>query len=65
MIDTERKAGTQAEEEGSNPSREPDVGLNPGTPGSHPELQAGAKPLSHPGIPNLQLSKSMSALRQL
>ena len=25
--------------------------LNPGTPGSHPWLKAGTKPLSHPGIP--------------
>ena len=23
----------------------------PGSPGSHPGLKAGAKPLSHPGIP--------------
>ena len=27
------------------------MGLDPGTPGSHPGLEAGAKPLSHPGIP--------------
>ena len=33
------------------PSREPDVGLNPMTPGSCPWPKAGAKPLSHPGIP--------------
>ena len=32
------------------PRREPDVGLNPGTPGS-PELKADAQPLSHPGVP--------------
>ena len=32
--------------------REPDVGLDPGTPGSHPGPKAGAKPLSHPGIPS-------------
>ena len=25
--------------------------LHPGTPGSHPGPKAGAKPLSHPGIP--------------
>ena len=30
------------------------VGLNPGTPGSHPGPKAGAKPLSHPGIPPLK-----------
>ena len=27
------------------------MGLDPGTPGSHPGLKAGAKPLSHPRIP--------------
>ena len=29
----------------------PDVGLHPETPGSRPGPKAGAKPLSHPGIP--------------
>ena len=33
------------------PCGEPDVGLDPGAPGSHPGLKAGAQPLSHPGIP--------------
>ena len=28
-----------------------DAGLDPGTPGSCPGPKAGAKPLSHPGIP--------------
>ena len=31
------------------PSREPDAGLNPRTPGSPPELKADTQPLSHPG----------------
>ena len=31
--------------------REPDMGLDPGTPGSCPGPKAGAEPLSHPGIP--------------
>ena len=30
---------------------EPDVGLNPGIPGSCPGPKAGTKPLSHPGTP--------------
>ena len=30
------------------PCREPDMGLDPGSPGSRPRLKAGAKPLSHP-----------------
>ena len=53
MRDTEkeREAETQAEGEAGS-MQKPDVGLNPETPGSHPGLKAGAKPLSHPGIPN-------------
>ena len=31
--------------------REPDVGFDPGSPGSRPGPKAGAKPLHHPGIP--------------
>ena len=30
---------------------EPDVGFDPGSPGSRPGPKAGAKPLRHPGIP--------------
>ena len=33
--------------------REPDVGFDPGSPGSRPGPKAGAKPLRHPGIPVL------------
>ena len=33
------------------PCKEPDAGVDPGTPGSLPEPKAGAKPLSHSGIP--------------
>ena len=33
--------------------REPDVGLDPGSPGSCPGPKAGAKPLRHSGIPAL------------
>ena len=45
----ERQAETQAEGEAGS-CREPDAGLDPGTPGSRPRPKAGAKPLSHPGI---------------
>ena len=45
-----REAETQTEEKQA-PCREPDAGLDPGTPGSCPGVKAGAKPLSHPGIP--------------
>ena len=51
MRDTETQAETQEEgEAGSLPCREPDVGLDPRTPGSRPELRADAQLLSHPGI---------------
>ena len=46
----ERERERQAEREAA-PCREPDMGLDPRTPGSGPGLKAGAKPLSHPGIP--------------
>ena len=37
--------------------REPDVGFDPGSPGSRPGPKAGAKPLRHPGIPVIKISK--------
>ena len=51
MKDTyrERARGRDTEEKQA-PCREPDVGLDPGTPGSCPGPKADAKPLSHPGI---------------
>ena len=36
--------------------REPDVGFDPGSPGSRPGPKAGAKLLRHPGIPSLSLN---------
>ena len=44
----DREAETQAEGEAG---REHDVGLYPGTLGSHPEPKANAQLLSRPGIP--------------
>ena len=46
---TQRQRHRQREKQ--VPCREPDAGLDPGTPGSRPGPKAGAKPLSHPGIP--------------
>ena len=46
MIDIEREAEIQGEGETGS-----DAGLDPWIPGSHPGPKAGAKPLSHPGIP--------------
>ena len=55
LFDTEieHKQGKQQREEGEAGSMhwEPDVGFDPGSPGSRPGPKAGAKPLRHPGIP--------------
>ena len=47
----EGEAETQAEGETGSMHWEPDVGFDPGSPGSRPGPKAGAKPLHHPGIP--------------
>ena len=51
MRDTEREreAETQAEGEACS-MQEPDVGLDPRTPGSRPGPKADTQLLSHPGI---------------
>ncbi|XP_072612415.1 uncharacterized protein [Vulpes vulpes] len=51
VTEREREAETQAEGEAGSMHREPDVGFDPGSPGSCPGPKAGAKPLRHPGIP--------------
>ena len=48
---SERERQRHMQGEKQAPCKEPDVGLDPGTPGSHPELEAEAQPLSYPGIP--------------
>ena len=52
MTDRERKRERQRHRQGEKqaPCREPDVGLDPGSPGSH-RAEGGAKPLGHPGCP--------------
>ena len=54
MIDTEREIERQRhrQREKQAPCWEPNAGLDPGTPGLCPGPKAGAKPLSHPGIPS-------------
>ena len=47
----EGEAETQAEGEAGSMHREPDVGFDPGSPGSRPGPKAGTKLLRHPGIP--------------
>ena len=51
MIVTEREAETQAEGEAGYMYREPNVGFDPGSPGSCPGPKSGAKLLCHAGIP--------------
>ena len=51
MRDTEREAETHAEGVKQTPHGEPNVGLDPRTPESGPELKADAQLLSYPGIP--------------
>ena len=51
VTEREREAETQAEGEAGSMHREPDVGFDPGSPGSRPRPKAGAKPLRHLGIP--------------
>ena len=46
----EREKQRHRQREKQAPCRELDVGLDPGTPGSHPEPKAGAQPPSHPGV---------------
>ena len=48
---TQRERERAAQREQQAPCREPNVGLDPRTPGSRPGLKADAHPLSHPGIP--------------
>ena len=55
----EREAETQAEGEAGSMHWEPDVGFDPGSPGSRPGPKAGAKPLRHPGIPRIVFLKTM------
>ena len=50
MIDIERERQRHRRREKQAPCREPDMGLDPRTPGSLPGPKAGAKPLSYPGI---------------
>ena len=58
----EREAETQAEGKQA-PCREPDVGLNPRSSGSHPGPKAGTKPLSHPGVLWIALLNDILALK--
>ena len=49
----ERERQRHRQREKQAPCREPDGGLDPGTPGSRPGLKADAQLLSHPGVSRL------------
>ena len=51
MIDMGGGGQRHRQRENQAPCWEPDAEPDPGTPGSYPGPKAGAKPLSHPGIP--------------
>ena len=51
--ETEKERQRHRQKEKQAPCREPDVGLDPGTPESCPGPKAGTQLLSHPGIPGL------------
>ena len=55
MRDIYREKQRRRQKEKQAPCREPNVGLNPGTLGSHPEPKADAQALSHPGVPHVQV----------
>uniref|UniRef100_A0A8P0SCB5 Refilin A n=1 Tax=Canis lupus familiaris TaxID=9615 RepID=A0A8P0SCB5_CANLF len=53
MRDTHRERQRHRQREKQAPCREPDVRLDPGTPGSRPGRKADTQPLSHPGAPGV------------
>ena len=48
----EREGQRHRQREKQAPCREPDMGVEPGNPGSCPEPKADTQPLSHPGVPD-------------
>ena len=59
-IQRERERQRHRQREKQAPCREPDVGLDPRTPGSRPEPKADTQPPSHPGAPRTWGSYSQS-----
>ena len=65
MIERERERGRDiGGGEAGSMHREPDVGFDPGSPGSRPGPKAGAKPVHHPGIPGLRFKERTTRLLQ-
>ena len=50
MTDREKERQRHRQREKQASGKEPDVGLDPATPGSCPERKAAAQLLSHPGV---------------
>ena len=57
MRDTGRERQRHRQRQKQAPYREPDVGLDPWTPGSCPGPKADTQPLSHPGVSKNRVSK--------
>ena len=66
MMDRERERERERQRprqrEKQAPCREPDVGLDPGSPGSLPRAKGGAKLLSCLGCPHLSFLEQISPL---
>ena len=54
----ERQRQRHRQREKYAPCREPDAGLDSGSPGSGPGLKADAQPLGHPGCPKMTFLES-------
>ena len=55
--ETKRERPRHRQREKQDPCKEPNVGLDPRSPGSRPVPKAGTKPLRHPGIPVIPFFK--------
>ena len=55
MRDTQRKRQRHRQREKQAPCREPDVGLDPGSPGSHPGLQVALNRCATGAAPTVNL----------
>ena len=65
MRDTHRKRQRHRQREKQAPCKKPDVGLHPNTPGSCPEPNADAQPLSHPDITPVVSSSQLLSLSEI
>ena len=55
MIVTQRERERQRHRQREKQAPCTDVGFDPGSPGSHAGPKVGAKPLHHPGIPEMYI----------